>query len=255
MFLDVTLSLSVVAQDMAMIWQRRSAWSGRPGCSRLSVGGQHCLTIALSLMPLLAVAAQNAAPAVIPRRDHPQGGDFQPGDRILLTLRMDSTMTDTLTVQADRSVIVQKLPPISLVGIGRAELQPYLSAQVQHFIRGEVIAAKPFLRLGILGEVAHPGFYRVPVGMGLGDALMVAGGPSPRADLSHITVRRGTTTILDARRTRAAMVAGFPLDEIDVDAGDEILVGEKRSVNWTLISQAAGLGTGLILALHALKVF
>ncbi|MFL5615330.1 MAG: polysaccharide biosynthesis/export family protein [Gemmatimonadaceae bacterium] len=207
------------------------------------------------LMPMAALAAQSAATAGIPLRERPHNGDFQPGDRILLTLRMDSTITDTLTVQADRSVIVHKLPPISLVGIGRAELQSYLSAEVQHFIRGEVIAAKPFLRLGILGQVMHPGFYRVPVGIGLADALMVAGGPSPQADLTHITVRRDTTTILDARRMRQAMVSGAPLDEIDVDAGDEILVGEKRSLNWMLVSQVAGLATGLVLALHALKVF
>jgi protein involved in polysaccharide export with SLBB domain len=238
-----------------MIWQKDSLWSGWHGRSGVSGRRHLCLTMALCMMPLVTLAAQSAAVAVIPLREHPPTGDFQPGDRILLTLRMDSTITDTLIVQADRSVIVQKLPPISLVGIGRAELQPYLSAQVQHFIKGEVIAAKPFLRLGILGQVMHPGFYRIPVGIGLGDALMVAGGPSPQADLTQITVRRGTTTILDSRRMRQAMVSGAPLDEIDVDAGDEILVGEKRSVNWMLISQVAGLGTGLILALHALKVF
>lgn len=240
-----------------MISRKQTSWEGRHGRSGVSIRRQLCLTIALFVIPLAALAAQNAAAAtaVIPMGEHPHNGDFQPGDRILLTLRIDSTMTDTLTVQADRSVIIRKLPPISLVGIGRAELQPYLSAQVQHFIKGEVIAAKPFLRLGILGQVAHPGFYRVPVGIGLGDALMVAGGPSPQADLTHITVRRGTLTILDAQRMRQAMISGAPLDEIDVDAGDEILVGEKRSVNWTLLSQVAGLGTGLVLALHALKVF
>lgn len=237
-----------------MIWRKHFAGSGRHGRSGISVR-RLCLTMQLAVIPVAPVAAQSATAAGMPQRERLHNGDFQPGDRILLTLRMDSTITDTLTVQADRSVIVQKLPPISLVGIGRAELQPYLSAQVQHFIRGEVIAAKPFLRLGILGQVVHPGFYRVPVGIGLGDALMMAGGPSPQADLTHITVRRGTTTILDARRMREAMVSGAPLDEIDVDAGDEILVGEKRSMNWMLLSQVAGIGTGLILALHALKVF
>jgi protein involved in polysaccharide export with SLBB domain len=245
-----------MAQDMVTIGRKHISSSGWHGHSGVSVRRHLCLTVALSMMPVAALAAQSTtAAAVISLRERPHHGDFQPGDRILLTLRTDSTFTDTLTVQADRSIIVQKLPPISLVGIDRAALQPYLSAQVQHFIKGEVIAAKPFLRLGILGQVVHPGFYRVPVGIGLGDALMVAGGPSPQADLTHITVRRGTTTILDARRMRQALVAGAPLDEIDVDAGDEILVGEKRSVNWMLISQVAGLGTGLVLALHALKVF
>ena len=198
-----------------------------------------------------AQRVQSAGVGFLPKRD----GDFQPGDRILLTLRIDSTITDTLTVQDDRSVIVQKLPPISLVGVLRSELQPYLSTQLHRFIKGDVLAAKPFLRIGILGEVARPGFYRVPAGIGLGDLLMIAGGPSNQADLTRMTVRRGTATILDAAHVRDAMVSGAPLSEMAIDAGDEIVVGAKRSVNWTLMSQIAGLGTGVVLALHALRVF
>ena len=56
-----------------------------------------------------------------------RSGDFQPGDRIIVVTRGDSMSVDTVTVQSDRTVVLQNLPPISLDGVLRSELQDYLS--------------------------------------------------------------------------------------------------------------------------------
>src|SRR5436190_11590237 len=126
-------------------------------------------------------------------------GDFQPGDRIVLVTRGDSTSIDTLTVESDRTVSFRKLPSIPLNGVLRSELRDYLSEQLRKYVKRDVVSAIPLVSVGVLGDVLHPGYYRVALEITMGDLLMVAGGPLPQADLTRVSVRRGQTTIVDER--------------------------------------------------------
>jgi len=182
-------------------------------------------------------------------------GDFQPGDRIIVVTRGDSTTVDTVTVQSDRAVALQKLPPIPLEGVLRSELPSYLGQQLRQYVKRDLVRATPLVPVGVLGEVVHPGFYRVPLQITLGDLLMVAGGPSPQADLTRVRIRRGQSTIIDEHTIRDAMVRGLPLGELGIDAGDEVVLKAVPQRNWSLIAQLAGVATGIALTLHALKVF
>jgi len=199
--------------------------------------------------------AQNGGPDAEGRRARLRDGDFQPGDRIVVVTRGDSTSVDTLTVQSDRTVSFQKVPPISLDGVPRAELQPYLTRQFQQYLKRDLVRAIPLVPVGILGEVVHPGYYRVPLQITLGDLLMVAGGPSPQADLTHVRIRRGQTTLVNEHTIRDAMVRGLPLAALGVDAGDEVVLKPAPQKNWLLITQIAGLATGLVLTLRTFKAF
>jgi hypothetical protein len=182
-------------------------------------------------------------------------GDFQAGDHILLAVRGDSTLNGTYTVQPSRILVVPKLPPIPLAGVLRSELQPYIAARIRPYVLDTLVQGTPLVRIGVLGEVAHPGYYRAPLDATLADALMLAGGPTPQADLKRTTIRRGDATVLEASGVRAAMMRGVPLGDLDVDAGDELVVVGKHERNWTMITSIGGLATGLILSLHSLRVF
>jgi SLBB domain len=188
-------------------------------------------------------------------RSRLRSGDFQPGDRIIVITRADSTRVDTLTVQSDRTIVLQQLPPISLDGILRSELQSCLSQQLQQYVKHGVVQAIPLVPVGVLGEVVHPGYYRVPLQITLGDLLMVAGGPLPQADMTRIEVRRGRAAFIDAHSARDAMVHRLPLDQLGVDAGDEVVLRAAPQRNWPLITQVAGVAAGIALTLHSLKVF
>lgn len=182
-------------------------------------------------------------------------GDFQPGDRIIVVTRGDSTSVDTVTVQSDKTVTLQKLPPIPLDGVLRSELQSYLVEQLRRYVKRDLVRATPLVPVGILGEVVHPGYYRVPLQITVGDLLMVAGGPLPQADLTRVRIRRGQRTLVGERAMRDAMVCGLALGELGIDAGDEVLLKPAPQRNWLLITQIAGVATGLALTLHTLKVF
>jgi protein involved in polysaccharide export with SLBB domain len=210
----------------------------------------------LTVIAASGVTAQQARPdGDAPRLVGPRGGELQPGDRIIIVTRGDSTRVDTVTVQSDRTISLQNVPPIQLEGVPRPDLQNYLGEQLHQYVKRDVVRVIPLVSIGVLGEVTHPGYYRVPLQITLSDLLMVAGGPSPQADLTHVFVRRGGTTLVDAHTLRAAMVRGLPLAELGIDAGDELVLNAQRQRNWVLITQIAGVVTGLALTLHSLKLF
>ena len=182
-------------------------------------------------------------------------GDFQPGDRILLSFASDSALRDTFTVQLNNALALPKLPPIPLHGVLRSELQQHLASQLQQYVRDTTVRATPLVLVGVLGEVVRPGYYRVPLAIALGEALMAAGGPTTQADLRRVTVRRGNNTVVGASQVREAMMRGVPLAQLGIDAGDELLVVGPRARNWPMVLQITGVATGLVLAIHGLGLF
>ncbi|HEY2376742.1 MAG TPA: SLBB domain-containing protein [Gemmatimonadaceae bacterium] len=217
-----------------------------------------CVILWSVVAPTGAIAQQGARAGTADgdvRRLPLHNGDFQSGDRIIVVMRGDSISVDTVTVQSDRTVVFQKLPPISLDGVLRSQVQSYLGQQIGRYVKREVVRATPLVPVGVLGEVVHPGYYRVPLQITLGDLLMVAGGPSPQADLTRVRVRRGQSTLIDEHTIRDAMVRGLPLGALGIDAGDEVVLTPTRQRNWILITQIAGVATGLLLTLHSLKAF
>jgi protein involved in polysaccharide export with SLBB domain len=87
------------------------------------------------------------------------------------------------------------------------------------------------------------------------DAIMSAGGPTPRADMPKTVIRRRSRELLSKRAVRDAMVAGFTLDQLGVNPGDEIVVSTKSERNWMSMLQIATLITGAVLGVRASRGF
>jgi protein involved in polysaccharide export with SLBB domain len=81
--------------------------------------------------------------------------------------------------------------------------------------------------IGVLGELARPGYYRLPIDMPLSDVVVAAGGPMPAADMTRITVRRGSRGLLSRDAAREATAKGLTLDELALAPGDEVLVAGR----------------------------
>ena len=183
-------------------------------------------------------------------RERLRTGDFHPGDRIALIVEGHTTMSDTLTVRTGRTLLLPDLPPIELQGVLRAELHAHLTREIGKYIRDPKIRAVPLMRVAILGKVGRPGFYGLPADALLSDAIMVAGGPAADADLAKSLVRRGTERLLAHRDVSTALSDGMTLDQLDVRAGDEIIVGEKKKIN---VFAALGVVTSLAALFAAVK--
>lgn len=180
-----------------------------------------------------------------------QFGDFEVGDRIVLRVAGIPALTDSFTVRAGRVLQLPDIPDIPLTGVLRSELRDHMREHLRQYVIDPAIEARPLVRIGVLGAVETPGFYAVPPDMLLSEALMVAGGPTKEADVTRTTVRRGPSVLWTENRVHRAMRSGATLDDIDLRAGDEIVVAEKREVNWTEIIRTAAYVAAVAVAAYA----
>jgi protein involved in polysaccharide export with SLBB domain len=148
---------------------------------------------------------------------------------------------------------VRGIGDVSLAGVLRSELQQHMTKEVGRIRREPDVVATPLIRLGVLGRVVRPGFYALPVDAPLTDAIMLAGGPAPDGDISRTVVRREGREAHNAAAISKAFAAGVTLDGIDLRAGDEIVVGERRTRNWQGILQATTLIIGVVVSVIALR--
>jgi protein involved in polysaccharide export with SLBB domain len=173
-------------------------------------------------------------------------GDFDVGDRILLSVRGDSTISDTVTVRAGRVIRLANMPDISLQGVLRSELQDYLTTQLARYIKHPDVQTTSLVRVAVMGSVTKPGFYQLPADLALADAIMIAGGPTTTADVDRTQVKRGADVIYSSQLLGQEVAKGATLDQLNIRPGDQIMIGERHHTNWALVASIVGISAGLI---------
>ena len=199
-----------------------------------------------------STARQHEAAAI---RARLRDGDFRAGDRIVLAIQGDSALNDTVIVRPGPTLSVLSIPEDSLHGVLRSELQPHLAQWVMRYYKNATVRATPLIRFGVLGEVSRPGYYRLPIDVSIADAVMSAGGPTSRADMPRTIVRRRAREVLSKTAVRDAIGAGMTLDQLGLDAGDELVISAKPQRNWMNFVQIGSLVAGLVLSVQASKRF
>lgn len=161
-------------------------------------------------------------------RERLQEGDFRVGDRVVLEVRGEPQLSDTLTVTGNRTLDLPEIGPVSLEGVLRSELEAHLRKVLETYLRQPEVRAQALIRIAVLGAVGTPGFYTLPASALLENALMSAGGPTTNADVEEVRVQRGETVVWEGERLQRAMVQGRTLDQLSLQAGDRIVVPERR---------------------------
>ncbi|PYO47920.1 MAG: hypothetical protein DMD72_08895 [Gemmatimonadetes bacterium] len=163
-------------------------------------------------------------------RQRMREGDFQVGDRIVLTVVSDVPHTDTLVVQAGRVIDLPGDGVLPLSGVLRSELRERVAAEVLKYVKAQQVDVTPLTRIGVLGEVSRPGFFAFRSDVPMTDAIMLAGGPTATADIERTVVRRASREYRSAEETRLAIARGLTLDQFGLGAGDELVVGRRREL-------------------------
>jgi protein involved in polysaccharide export with SLBB domain len=151
-------------------------------------------------------------------------GDFQVGDRVLLTVEGEPALSDTFTVADDRQLDLPAIGDVPLSGLLRAELEAFLAEYLGRYIREPRVRARSLVPITLLGGVERPGFYTVPSQLLLTDALMLAGGVIMEAQIQDIRVERGDERIWEGDALQEAITAGRTLDQLNIRAGDRVVV-------------------------------
>src|SRR5437016_8435195 len=155
-------------------------------------------------------------------------GDFEPGDQILLEVEGDSQFTHIFNVGPGPALTLPVIGAIPLGGVRRANVEAYLAEQLAKYMKHPVVHAKVLVRLGVLGEVEHPGFYALPAGAVVSDALMAAGGPTRDARFTDARVERDGDGLYVGSAFQDAIARGLTIDGMGLHTGDRIVVPRRH---------------------------
>ena len=172
-------------------------------------------------------------------------GDLQVGDSLDLTVVGEKEYTGKYSIGSGRVLALPGIPDIPLQGVLRSEAQDYLSKELAKYVRNPQVRVRTMIRLSVFGSVGKPGFYQVPADGLASDAIMVAGGPIQDADPAKAFVRRAGVEIWPREAFQDAIRRGLTLDQLNLRAGDEVVLDPRkrptgRSV-WTILGGVTGL--------------
>ena len=152
-------------------------------------------------------------------------GDFRPGDVVGLSVRGQEDWTGNFPVQPDQTIVLSGLPPIPLAGVLHSEAQEVIRGALATVLRNPVVELATQMRISVTGQVGQPGFYDVSGTLLLSDVIMLAGGPTQRAKMEDVEVRRLGRKLMSGTELTAR---GATLNELGVQGGDVINVPEPR---------------------------
>src|SRR2546423_9009428 len=157
------------------------------------------------LLALLLLTCPLAGQTAMPQ------SDFELGDQILLEVEGDSQFTHVFSVGPGPALTLPVIGAIPLSGVRRATVEAYLGQQLARYMKSPVVHAKVLVRLGVLGEVEHPGYYAVAAGAVVSDALMAAGGPTKDAKFTAARIERGGKGLYEGNGFQDAFARGMPV--------------------------------------------
>ncbi len=194
------------------------------------------------VMALMLVTGTMASQSGTSSVSAPASPPFQVGDRILLSVEGDSALSDTFTVVQGPALRLPEIGDISLANVPRSGLESFLKSELGRYLNEPVVSARALIRISVMGQVARPGFYAVPVDLVMPDALMVAGGATPDARLEKLQIIRGNSTLLSSASLQTAIARGATLDQLGVRAGDRIEVprGADPESKWRIGAMIIG---------------
>lgn len=188
-------------------------------------------------------------------RERLRDGDFNVGDRVVIQVfGAEKPVSDTFSVRAGRTLVLPDIPEISLGGVLRSELKQHLTTQIGRYVKDPTVRTIALVRLQVSGQVGRPGFYALPADVLLSDAIMAAGGPAQLADMAKSSVRRGSENVLSKDRFQTAVRNGSTLDQLNLRAGDELVIGQKRAgLSVATLGTALGLASSLAFVIVTLS--
>jgi protein involved in polysaccharide export with SLBB domain len=171
------------------------------------------LVIGLGCVPTLRAQARPGA-----------GNDLQEGDRIVLRFDGDPILNDTFVVSRGPALQLPVVGTVSLAGVRRDSIESVLSAAIGKYYRNPIVHAHALVRIAVFGEVVRPGYYAVPTDMLVPDVVMVAGGPTPLAQIDGLKITRLGAPLMARDSTQNAIAHGLTISQLGVRSEDQFVV-------------------------------
>ena len=155
----------------------------------------------------------------------PQAPDsIRVGERILLKVDGEPTLTDTFAVLPGPSLTLPGIGDVPLKGVTRANLTSYLQTYLGKYLRAPKVETTCLMRVAVLGEVTKPGYYAVARETTLADVMMLAGGPTHEAKMTDARVQRGEQELIQGGAFAQDVAKGVTIAAAGLETGDQIFV-------------------------------
>jgi len=161
-------------------------------------------------------------------------GIVRVGDRIVLIVEDEEALTDTFTVKAGPFIDLPVIGEIQLAGVRRNEIQSHLTKEIGRFIRNPMVRATTLVRIAVLGQVTESGYFALPADALLSDVINEAGGPTVEAEMRKIQLHRNGKVIRQGAGLQRDIAVGRTLDELGLQAGDEVFIPRRRDADRTV---------------------
>lgn len=113
-----------------------------------------------------------------------------PGDNLLITVWERPEFKTEVIVGPDGRIAIPLAGQLDVNNLTLTEVETEIAHRFEPYIREPLVTVQIIkyrtFRVQILGQVAKPGFYNLEAGSTLLDALAIAGGPLPTADLNNV---------------------------------------------------------------------
>lgn len=197
-----------------------------------------------------ALKEQKEAEAVVIRRRLAEG-DIRPGDVVQLAVSGHPELSGNFVVTTERTITPPGAGEIPMGNLLRSEVEDYLRQQMRRFARDPLVRADAMIRISLFGGVQRQGFFVVPASALLTDVIMEAGGgPAGNQQLEKSEIKRADRVIVDRDQFTAAIRGANSLDQLNLQAGDEIRVGQRRSGRLPILAAISTLGSLTYLVLR-----
>ncbi|MEW5773566.1 MAG: polysaccharide biosynthesis/export family protein [Thermodesulfobacteriota bacterium] len=184
------------------------------------------LTLALAWGPVLFACPATASDAVSGRKAFTLG----PGDRLHISVWNEEALTQEVTVRPDGRISFPLIGDVQAAGREVEALRQELAGRLREYVPDApvtvILAELGSARVYVVGKVAKPGMFPMPGELRVMQALALAGGLTPFADVSDIRILRtadGGRTAIPFDYDRVARGQNIAQD-IVLEPGDTIVV-------------------------------
>lgn len=174
---------------------------------------KHLLVAALLLGATAAHAQSAGGPPAL-----------NPGDQVRIVVWRNAELSGDFTVAPNGTLNHPLYREVQVTGIPLSAVEDRLRTFISRYTTNPQFVILPLVKIIVGGEVRSPNVFSVPPETTVGQALILAGGPSDRGKLNAVRlVRDGQSVNLDMGRPDSKAAS------LQVQSGDQIFV--PRAVN------------------------
>lgn len=194
--------------------------------------------VLMVLMLMLARSSHAEAQASDPSAGAARAASasVQAGDRIFVKVYRELELSDSVTVNADGTIVLSRIGALRTTDITIAALTDTVRARYAKFLRNPAVELVVLRRVSVNGEVMKPNVYYVDVATALRDVIARAGGITPEGSENRVDIiRRGQRIRMPNWQDDFSLAS-------DLMSGDQIVVGRRSWLSrnaYSAISSAA----------------